>query len=223
MESTDKKFISVFMYYESSKIDMEKFNKNSNIKYKFDWVSLVLLIVGIIFIGLGFVIYYLFILALIFLLLALFIRKRVLDKRKVIMLDILEKSIIKESLNYENSNVLSAVYPVYAICDNKNKIFKIIYQDKEYVNIEYDDILSYDIYIDRVKFNKRLPEKPDPRIRSYIIEIICKDNKKIEIGFSNDNKYFMLKGNYLFLQYANTKSINKIATILDKINKKSNV
>ena len=33
----------------------------------------------------------------------------------------------------------------------------------------------------------------------------------------------MLKGNYLFLQYANTKSINKIATILDKINKKSNV
>ncbi len=216
----EKKWTSVFMYQESSKIDIEKFNRELNIKYKFDKLSLILLIIGIVSIFLNILSMYFIVLTTGSFCFLLFHRRKVNDKRKLEKLDLLEKIIIKESKGFIP---ISAVYPVYLSLDNKNKIFTLFYQDKEYIKVEYEDILSYDIYIDRTKAGARLPELPDPRMRSYIIEITFKDNKKAEIGFSNNNKYFLLNGKYTYLQYANTKSINKLATVFDKIIKNKRV
>ncbi|MGM9971420.1 MAG: hypothetical protein ACI35W_03355 [Anaeroplasmataceae bacterium] len=218
MENKEINAESVYLYFDSSKRDIENFKQSCEIKYKFNWLALLLLLLGVVLMILSFISVYFFAGSLLFFLLALLAWHKTRDKRQYEFLDLFERYI-----NKEFPNNLSPVYPICYKADNKNKKFSLIYQNKSYIDVDYKDIVSYDILSDRVSVGKRLRENPDPKSRSYIIEVTYSDNTKTEIGFSNDNKYFLLKGNYSFLQYANTKSVNKLATILDKIIKNGKV
>lgn len=223
MDQSEKSFVSLFLYEDTAKVDLEKFKKEYPIKYKKDILSIILLIIGLAFIACCWLLYFFIPIGLIIICIMLYFHKKYNSKKQVYMLDQYER-YINSNIKDKNIVALSALYPVYLKYDNLKKILSIEYQDKIYLNCEYSDFISYDILIDKVKYKStRLPDSPDPTIRSYVLDIALKDGHRVEIGFSNAAKSFLLGGKFVFAQYANTKSINKLATIIDKIKKTGKV
>lgn len=215
----DSKYTSVFMYEDSSKEDIESFKKDFKIIVEKD-IYLYIFIAGAIlsFVLLIFIPYFLILTVLFLALIMWRIRTHIFAKREA-FLKAYEAYLVKNTP--DGYTQLSAIYPSYIKSDNKNRNLMIFYRDKDYAVIPYDDIVSYEILIDKVSLNStRLPEKPDPRIRSYVIAIKCKSGHRVEIGYSNANRYLKFKRGYVFQQFANSISINKIATTIDKILRK---
>lgn len=207
------------MYEESGRDDFLKFKKNEKVIIKRDiWLYISILGIIVSFMLMLFIPY--LVIALVFFIMLTIWRcqLRIYAKREVILKDY-EAYIIKTTPQGYEPN--SAIYHSYIKLDNKERMFSFYFDDKEYISISYDDIISYEILIDKKIFPyKRLPEKPDPRVRSYILLINCKSGHKVEIGYSNMNKYIKLRKGYVYQQFANTISINKIAVALDRVLRK---
>ena len=221
----EKLYKSVYMYPVTVKEDIKYFNNKYPFKYKFDWISIILLALAIAFFGLAVVIPFIWIGGIVALMGAIYLKYRFINKKRVAFLDHYEKAIVSNGkINYPDSNMISALYPVYILCDNDKKTFKLIYQDKEYIYCEYDDILTYRILQDRVEVNgNRLPDNPDQKIKSYIFELTFNNKKKAEIGFNNTVSKFIVNARYSFQLFANTEAINRIANVIDRIIKKNKV
>ena len=224
MEDIENKYTSVFMFQDSSKQDILDFKKTYKYKMPFDIglvISLVIIVLGIIILfftpGAMFII-------LIGLLVLSWRYSKVKAKKEQDFLDKLECEYVKGQEKYSGAIACSAIYPTYYFYDNKIKRFKFMYQDKIYIDIPYDIIKSYEILNDKVvsQYN-RLPNRPNPTVRSYILRIHTTDDKQIDIGYSNANKYLKLKGNFVYQQYANTITINKICALLERIIAKGRV
>lgn len=221
----EKLYKSVFMYPVSVKEDIKYFNNKYPFKYRFDFISPILFLLAVALFGLAAVTIYFMIGGFAVLAVALFFLYKHVNKRRVAFLDHYEKAIVSNGkIKYPDSNMVSALYPVYILCDNDKKTFKLIYQDKEYIFCEYDDILTYRILIDRVEVNgNRLPDNPDQKIKSYIFELTFNNKKKAEIGFNNTVGKFIVNARYSFQLFANTEAVNRIANIIDRIIKKNKV
>jgi len=220
-----KIYKSVYMYPITVKEDIKYFNNKYPFKYKFDWISIILLALAIAFFGLSVVIPFIWIGGIIALMVGVYLKYRFINKKRIAFLDHYEKAIVSNGkINYPDSNMISALYPVYILCDNDKKTFKLIYQDKEYIYCEYDDILTYRILQDRVEVNgTRLPDSPNQKIKSYIFELTFNNKKKAEIGFNNTVSRFIVNARYSFQLFANTEAINRIANVIDRIIKKNKV
>ena len=220
-----KIYKSVYMYPITVKEDIKYFNNKYPFKYKFDWISIILLALAIAFFGLSVVIPFIWIGGIIALMAGVYLKYRFINKKRIAFLDHYEKAIVSNGkIKYPDSNMISALYPVYILCDNDKKTFKLIYQDKEYIYCEYDDILTYRILQDRVEVNgTRLPDSPNQKIKSYIFELTFNNKKKAEIGFNNTVSRFIVNARYSFQLFANTEAINRIANVIDRIIKKNKV
>lgn len=221
----ENKYTSVFMYQDVSKDDIENFK--NDYKYKKDkidilfYLSILVIIAGIItliFTAGGMLI----ILAGIALLLWRYGKIRA--KKQLDFLDKYEKYLISNEKKYEGAISNSAIYPTYYFYDNKTKRFKFMYQDKIYIDIPYDEIISFEIMNDKVVSEyKRLPENPNPTVRSYVLNLKLKNGRNIEIGYSNTNKFIKLRNGFVYQQFANTISINKLCSVFERIILKNRV
>ncbi|MCR5350666.1 MAG: hypothetical protein K6E20_06725 [Acholeplasmatales bacterium] len=216
----DYSYVSVFMYETPEyKEKLKEFKTKTNYSYKFkiSW-QMILCMIGIplsIIITFMTVIYLLILTAVIIAYLVVLIRREQQNKNKD-FLDKFERYL--KSNEKDDFICCSAIYDTYYKCDEQKKEFSFKYGDKTYVYFPYNEIKSYDIFLDRYKIDKKkLTEVPDPRIRSYIITLNLDNNRKIEIGYSNANKHIKLKKSFVFQQFCNTVSINLIAKALDKI------
>ncbi len=214
---------SVFMYQDTSKQDILDFKKTFKYKAGFDW----LLILGVVIICVGIAIIFYTTLGVILeivgiILIGYRISKRT-SKKEVAFLDAYEKHLKSLEKKYQaNSN--SAIYQSYYNYDNKIKRFEFYYQDKKYIDVAYDDIISYDILNDKVVSSfKRLPDRPNPTVKSYIIRLNLKNGRTAEIGYSNTNKYIKIRNSVVYQQFANTISVNKLCNVFDRIITKNRV
>ncbi|MCR5706104.1 MAG: hypothetical protein K6G48_04855 [Acholeplasmatales bacterium] len=215
----ENKYTSVFMYQDVSKPDFVEFKKTYS--YKADkkdilfYLSFPIMILGVIllFFTAGGVLLVLAGIALLAWRLGKINSKKDLD-----FLDKYEKYLLENAKKYEGAISNSAIYPTYYFVDNKAKRFRFMYQDKVYVDIPYDDIVSFDILNDKtISQYKRLPDQPNPTIRSYILRVNCKGGRSIEIGYSNTNKLIKLRNSFVYQQFANTISINKLCALFERI------
>lgn len=222
---SEKTYKSVFMYPISVKEDLKYFNNQYPFKYRFDWLSPMLFLLAIALFGLAAVIPYIWLGGIVVLIGAVIFEYRYINKRRIAFLDHYEKAIVSNGkIRYPDSNMISALYPIYILCDNDKKTFKLIYQNEIYIFCEYDDILTYRILIDRIEVeSNRLPDTPDQKIKSYIFELTFNNKKKAEIGFNNTVSKFIINGRYSFQMFANTESVNRLANIIDRIIKKNKV
>lgn len=230
----DKKFISVFMHPDSAKEDLLYLKNNCCFKAKVSYVTAIMLGISIFLILFGASISYMLLpvglsaigVGLILVIISTIFLRKVDTKKKLLFLNEYEKAIVENCQNkYPNYYPISALYPIYLFFDNDEKVIKMIYQDKEYLYFEYSDVANYRILVDKevLQNRSRLPENPNRKYSSYIIEISFKNKKRAQIGFNNTCSKFILGGKYDYQQFVNTNSINSIARILDCILKKNEV
>ena len=220
----ENKYTSVFMYQDVSKDDILAFEKQFKYKGKKDLLfilSIVIILGGIVtlFFTSGGILILLAGLALM-----LWRLSKLRTTKQLKFLDDYEKYLVANASKYNGAISNSAIYPTYYFVDNKTKRFQFMYQDKIYIDIPYDEIISYEILNDKtISSYKRLPENPNPTIRSYILKVNCKGGRVIEIGYSNTNKYIKLRNGFVYQQFANTVSINKLCAVFDRIILKNRV
>ncbi len=214
-------YTSPLMYEETSKDDIKKFRANYKYERKADKVlivSIVLFFLSIIVVFMNVPFFY--VVSAIILGYIIFRLVKNLELKRRDFLSQYEKYLIKNTP--EGYTSISASYPNYIKADNANKLLSFIFGDKEYFNIPYDDIISYDILVDKYLFkHSRLPEQPNKKISTYLLRIKCKSGNMVQVGYSNNNKCIKLRKSYVYQQFANTISINKICVMLDKIIKKT--
>lgn len=213
---------SPLMYENTSKDDIKEYKTKYKYNGKFDkYLIVASVLFGIIIVfAIIFNIPALYFISAVILAFLLFRLTRMHEMKRRDFLAEYEKYIINNTP--EGYISISALYPTYIKTDNSKKTLSFIYGNKEYFNIPYTEILSYDILVDKHIFPyKRLPEKPDKKIATYVINIKCKNGVVVQVGYSNTNKYIRLKKSYSYQQFANTLAINKICLSLDKIIKKT--
>lgn len=220
MKQEDKLFESLYLFEESSKSDFDEFNKNVDIKNKFDWISLVSLIATIVFVCLAYISFVFTFLSMVTLLIFLFHRKKVVDTRKTEESQLLEKYFSNKA-SKEGMLCINPCYPLFMKYDNKKKELMIKYQEKK-VFVDYSDIKSYSIEADKINVGNRIPEN-HKYFKHYILKIYYNNGMKSEIGFSNNNYYFKRSILRRHLQDCNTKTINKLASTFDKIIKNGRI
>lgn len=222
---SEKYYKSVYMHPDSAKEDLKYFSNQYPFKYKFDFISPILFLLALALFGLSAVLIYFMIGGFLALGFALFFFYKYFNKKRIAFLAHYEKAIVSNGkVKFPDSNMVSALFPIYIICDNEKKTFKLIYQNQTYIFCEYDDILTYRILIDRVEINgSRLPDTPDQKSKSYIFELTFNNKKKAEIGFNNTVSKFIVNARYSFQLFANTEAINRIANVIDRIIKKNKV
>ena len=234
IDENEKKYISVFMHPDSAKQDLIYFKNHYQFKAKVSYLSAIMFGVAIALIVFGASIARLVLalglaclgLGLVLVVVSMLFLRKVEIKKRLQFLDRYEKAIVNNcTIKYPNYYAISSLYPLYLFFDNETKVIKLVYQDKEYIYCEYDDILNYKILEDSVVLENRtrLPENPNRKINSYIIEITFNNKKRAQIGFNNTFNKFILAGKYDFQQFANTNSINNIARMLDCIIKKDEI
>ena len=230
----DKKFISVYMYPNTVKEDLKYFKEKYSFRLKNYIISPILLGLAFFLVIFAFSVIYFWLIVgiscvitgLLFFILSIFVRKKFETKWMITAFDEYEKVIVKNCADkYPGFYSISALYPIYLFFDNDEKVIKIAYQDKEYLYFEYSDVANYRILVDKevLQNRSRLPENPNRKYSSYIIEISFKNKKRAQIGFNNTCSKFILGGKYDNQQYANNNSINSIARILACILKKNDV
>lgn len=228
IDENEKKYISVYMHPDSAKQDLTYFKNHYQFKANVSYLSAIMIGVAIALIVFGASIAYSILalglsclgLGLVLVVVSMLFLRKVEIKKRLKFLDSYEKAIVNNcTIKYPNYYALSALYPLYLFFDNETKVIKLVYQDKEYIYCEYDDILNYKILEDNVVLENRtrLPENINKKTSSYIIEITFNNKKRAQIGFNNTFNKFILAGKYDFQQFANTNSINNIARMLDCI------
>lgn len=140
--------------------------------------------------------------------------------RIIVRKSLKQKELMKaygEHINSKKKEYISSFYDVSVICDSSKRVFSVYKDSKEEISIAYDDINEYKILLDEtLNTGKRIPEFKKEKYSKYSIVI----NDEIYITFDNKNKYFKMLKPIRYQMNMNKDSINKIATMLDKILKK---
>ncbi|MGM9969957.1 MAG: hypothetical protein ACI35S_06140 [Anaeroplasma sp.] len=143
------------------------------------------------------------------------------DKNKVIYARYIEHKL-REYAKENNLLPISPVIPLFLFVDDKAQEFKIFYKEDSIINCCYNDIKKYNIYYNKEnRINGKLPSNPLKLIKSYRLEIVFSNNESSIIDFYNTYSKFRINNKIDFLQLINTKSINDLSTILDKIIKQN--
>ncbi len=138
------------------------------------------------------------------------------DKNKRIYARYIESKLI--STAKENNRLpISPIIPLFLSVNDDNKELIIHYNDEVIIQANYNEIKKYNIYYNKEnKLQGKLPSKPLKLIKSYRLEIDI-DNNLATIDFYNIYSKYRFNNKIDFMQLVNTKSINDISAILDKI------
>lgn len=188
-------------------------------KNKIDWLSILFLVLAFLFIVPAVLvnsIFYAFSIA--FILITYYIYKRTISKRRKKYSIYLERALKKEA---QEAGMLSLneIYPVFLRVDDLKEEFEIVYQNETKLLCSYNDFKSYSIYYNSLEYktSRKLPDIPDPTVKRYILEIYFKDDNKLTITLDNTNPKFVINNRWFYQQFTNTKMINVLAKLIDKI------
>lgn len=191
-----------------------KFNK-----YKFNWISFLLLILASVFLPFAIKVNRLFyIVVIVFLVVAIFINRKFSLKKKMTYCNFIEEKLKEEAKN-KNMLLLNEIYPLYLNVNDETKMFEIYLDNEKILSTKYSNLKNYIIYNNskEYKASLRLPNTPTSYIKKYLLEINTKDGNSITLTFFNNNIKFIVGNKIFYQQFTNTKTINSLAQILDKI------
>lgn len=191
-----------------------KFNK-----YKFNWISFLLLILASVFLPFAIKVNRLFYIGVIvFLAAAIFINRKFSLKKKMTYCNFIEEKLKEEAKN-KNMLLLNEIYPLYLNVNDETKMFEIYLDNEKILSTKYSNLKNYIIYNNskEYKASLRLPNTPTSYIKKYLLEINTKDGNSITLTFFNNNIKFIVGNKIFYQQFTNTKTINSLAQILDKI------
>ena len=191
-----------------------KFNK-----YKFNWISFLLLILASVFLPFAIKVNRLFyIVVIVFLVVAIFINRKFSLKKKMTYCNFIEEKLKEEAKN-KNMLLLNEIYPLYLNVNVETKMFEIYLDNEKILSTKYSNLKNYIIYNNskEYKASLRLPNTPTSYIKKYLLEINTKDGNSITLTFFNNNIKFIVENKIFYQQFTNTKTINSLAQILDKI------
>lgn len=191
-----------------------KFNK-----YKFNWISFLLLILASVFLPFAIKVNRLFYIGVIvFLAAAIFINRKFSLKKKMTYCNFIEEKLKEEAKN-KNMLLLNEIYPLYLNVNVETKMFEIYLDNEKILSTKYSNLKNYIIYNNskEYKASLRLPNTPTSYIKKYLLEINTKDGNSITLTFFNNNIKFIVENKIFYQQFTNTKTINSLAQILDKI------
>mgnify|MGYP004521632093 CR=1 FL=1 len=194
----------------------KKFKLN---KYKFNWVSFLLLILALVFLPFAIKVNRLFyIVVIVFLVVAIFINRKFSLKKKMTYCNFIEEKLKEEAKN-KNMLLLNEIYPLYLNVNDETKMFEIYLDNEKILSTKYSNLKNYIIYNNskEYKASLRLPNTPTSYIKKYLLEINTKDGNSITLTFFNNNIKFIVGNKIFYQQFTNTKTINSLAQILDKI------
>ena len=194
----------------------KKFKLN---KYKFNWVSFLLLILALVFLPFAIKVNRLFYIGVIvFLAVAIFINRKFSLKKKMSYCNFIEEKLKEEAKN-KNMLLLNEIYPLYLNVNDETKMFEIYLDNEKILSTKYSNLKNYIIYNNskEYKASLRLPNTPTSYIKKYLLEINTKDGNSITLTFFNNNIKFIVGNKIFYQQFTNTKTINSLAQILDKI------
>lgn len=202
--------------------------KKYKFKYKINFISIIILIISLIPVVFAviFNMYYLIFITALIITIDIFYYRRVVTKRKMKYCNFLASKLQGEATE-KNMLLLNEIYPLFLNVNDEEQLFEIYYDNNIILKTTYENIKNYKIYNTSKKYKeyKRLPDIPKDYIKKYIIEINFKDNNSIDLEFYNNNLKFVVGNKAFYQQNVNTKTINALALILDKIfehNKKIN-
>ena len=191
-----------------------KFNK-----YRFDWISFLSLIASIIFIPLAIIINALFLIGfIVFIVVAMIVNKKFSLKQKMAYCNFIEERLQMEAKE-KNMLLLNEIYPLYLNVNDDNELFEIYLDNEKILSTVYSNLKNYVIYYNSKDYKStlRLPNNPSSYIKKYLLEINTKDGNSITMSFYNNNMKFVVGNRRYYQQFTNTKTINSLAQILDKI------
>lgn len=227
LQEIEKKYNSPTMCGESAKADSKYIMNHYKFKTKTDYITPTVLILGTILVILGIIMVFNVLIAgivsvvlgVIAIIVGVFLLIKNRNVKKAEFLKYYGGAIAQNGkIKYSTSKAISGLYPVYIEVDNEMKTFKLIYQDKDIIFCEYDDILNYRLLINKKEIEEtRLPDESKDTDLSYSLEITFNNKKKSEIIFYNENPLFKLNGKNVYSQKSNTKAINNLAQIMDMI------
>lgn len=194
----------------------KKFKLN---KYKFNWISFLLLILASVFLPFAIKVNRLFYIGVIvFLAVAIFINRKFSLKKKMSYCNFIEEKLKEEAKN-KNMLLLNEIYPLYLNVNDETKMFEIYLDNEKILSTKYSNLKNYIIYNNskEYKASLRLPNTPTSYIKKYLLEINTKDGNSITLTFFNNNIKFIVGNKIFYQQFTNTKTINSLAQILDKI------
>ncbi len=194
----------------------KKFKLN---KYKFNWISFLLLILASVFLPFAIKVNRLFyIVVIVFLVVAIFINRKFSLKKKMTYCNFIEEKLKEEAKN-KNMLLLNEIYPLYLNVNDETKMFEIYLDNEKILSTKYSNLKNYIIYNNskEYKASLRLPNTPTSYIKKYLLEINTKDGNSITLTFFNNNIKFIVGNKIFYQQFTNTKTINSLAQILDKI------
>ena len=177
----------------------KKFKLN---KYKFNWVSFLLLILALVFLPFAIKVNRLFyIVVIVFLVVAIFINRKFSLKKKMTYCNFIEEKLKEEAKN-KNMLLLNEIYPLYLNVNDETKMFEIYLDNEKILSTKYSNLKNYIIYNNskEYKASLRLPNTPTSYIKKYLLEINTKDGNSITLTFFNNNIKFIV-GNKIFYQH----------------------
>ena len=126
---------------------------------------------------------------------------------------------LKEEAKNKNMLLLNEIYPLYLNVNDETKMFEIYLDNEKILSTKYSNLKNYIIYNNskEYKASLRLPNTPTSYIKKYLLEINTKDGNSITLTFFNNNIKFIVGNKIFYQQFTNTKTINSLAQILDKI------
>lgn len=220
----EKRYNSIYIDKDSSKRDIKLISNSYVFKTKRNFISPLLIIVGIFLFIFGIVLHKKVGIMILFIILSiLFIAFGIvyllfnLKKRQKSFIDYYEKSI--ESLykvKYEEELGLSSLFPIRAKWDNELKIIEFIYNE-QHIKVVYDDILNYTILEDDKDLELDRVKEINYNSNSYTLLITFNNKTRGYIKFDNNISYFKLDNSYDHLIDSNVKTIHNIGEVLDKI------
>lgn len=188
-------------------------------KYRFDWISFLSLIASIIFIPLAIIINALFLIGfIVFIAVAMLVNKKFSLKQKMAYCNFIEERLQMEAKE-KNMLLLNEIYPLYLNVNDDNELFEIYLDNEKILSTVYSNLKNYVIYYNSKDYKStlRLPNNPSSYIKKYLLEINTKDGNSITMSFYNNNMKFVVGNRRYYQQFTNTKTINSLAQILDKI------
>ena len=159
-----------------------------------------------------------YIVVIVFLVVAIFINRKFSLKKKMTYCNFIEEKLKEEAKN-KNMLLLNEIYPLYLNVNDETKMFEIYLDNEKILSTKYSNLKNYIIYNNskEYKASLRLPNTPTSYIKKYLLEINTKDGNSITLTFFNNNIKFIVGNKIFYQQFTNTKTINSLAQILDKI------
>ncbi|MCR5350068.1 MAG: hypothetical protein K6E20_03650 [Acholeplasmatales bacterium] len=220
----EKRYNSIYVDKDSAKRDIKLISNSYVFKTKKDFITPILIIIGIFLFVLGILLHKKIAVMIIFIILSiLFIAAGVVyfllnkKKKQKSFISYYENSI--ESLykvKYEEELGLSSLFPIRAKWDNELKIIEFIYNE-QHIKVVYDDILNYTILEDDKDLEVDRINNINYNSKSYTLQITFNNKTRGYIKFDNNINYFKIDNSFNHLIDSNVKSMHNIGAVLDKI------